>query len=86
MSIFMVGVTVTREQGSDVIVRVEAEDELAARKLAREIVRQRCNTATRSSDLVSDDSCWQFGAFSVEGDSREDYTRGYTPDIDLVES
>jgi hypothetical protein len=89
MAVFQVGVCVSRQSFTDVIVRVEAEDEKQAKYHAVKAVMDRVSVGTFTAHSLSDVDWDEGRELEVEGPSTEDYSDMSTcaypkPDIDLT--
>jgi len=82
--IYMVGIEVIREQGTDLIVKVEADSLDEARSKARAAVFKKCRQTIVSDSLFASDPYWEDCGVSVGGDSQEEFDDKWTPDLDLT--
>ena len=89
MPLFQIGVCVSRQSFTDALVRVEAENEEAAKRLAVKAMMDRIDSGEFDATYLEEVD-WDEGRFlEVEGVSEEDYSdmsEGMypNPDIDLT--
>jgi hypothetical protein len=85
MALFQIGVCVSRQSFTDALVRVEAENEDEAKKIAVKAVMDRIDSGEFSADDLDVD--WDEGKYlEVEGVSEEDYSdmsEGMYPNPDI---
>lgn len=74
MPVFQIGVKLIEERITDMLVRVNAPDLLAARKLALRLAAPKVNEARHPRDLLENDPDWESGDLSLGGISEADYS------------
>ncbi len=88
MPVFQVGVVIRKTEFTDLIVRVEASDERAARAKARELAEHRSRRAQSETALFNDSPDWELSEFESDDDSDAafpmDGPMAYDADIDTV--
>lgn len=78
---YLIGITISRSQTLDILVKVKAEDHKQAQKFALEEVKNQLFSGDLHIDYSAD---WEDGELDVEGVSNEDYEEShYAPDIDI---
>ena len=89
MPIFQIGIDITRLQSTIMLVKVEAESEEEAKKLARAAVDEACFKARSENEppfkRIHYYGEWDFDTYDCHGVSNESFPEAdYAPDLDLT--